>query len=338
MFERISRTVTSTFFLHNTDKVRNDLAIQRNMVWNAERQSLLIHSMIIDYPIPPIFAQDTEDGYLWVLDGKQRIETIITFLNNDFKIHPNTPEVNGETITNLHFFELPEQIKRQIENYKFLIYGFRGMTEAERDEMFLRLNNFKPLTHVELIRVRSGPDIREYTQKVAKMHFINESCNLTSGAKKRFKDEEIVMQCLVMFLTNGREGLSSKTINKYMLYLKENPLQEKKQAKFEGVLKFLGDAFTYKERFLKKVHIPIIFYAAERHMEKEDPKEFAFKVKNFYRELQDPKAEYFLEYKAAMNQGSARSSNVIDRVNALQYYLKNTSIEDIFKEQEEITQ
>ena len=54
-------------------------AVQRNLTWDNDRKSLLIHSMIINSAIPPFYASRnrTEKVYDF-LDGKQRSNAIIT--------------------------------------------------------------------------------------------------------------------------------------------------------------------------------------------------------------------------------------------------------------------
>jgi uncharacterized protein with ParB-like and HNH nuclease domain len=52
-----------------------DNAVQRGYVWDNNRKSLLIHSMIEGYPIPAFYAAKNDNGYD-MLDGKQRLNTI----------------------------------------------------------------------------------------------------------------------------------------------------------------------------------------------------------------------------------------------------------------------
>ena len=51
--------------------IRFDNAVQRGYVWDVKRKSLLIHSMLIGYPIPPFYASKKGD-YYDMLDGKQQ--------------------------------------------------------------------------------------------------------------------------------------------------------------------------------------------------------------------------------------------------------------------------
>ena len=59
---------------------------QRNFIWDNSRKSRLIESIIINIPIPPIFLYEIEFATYEVMDGLQRISTIIDFLNNKFAL------------------------------------------------------------------------------------------------------------------------------------------------------------------------------------------------------------------------------------------------------------
>ena len=59
---------------------------QRNFVWDRNRQSLLIESMLLGLPLPSIYLSQYDDGRLTVVDGLQRITTIRRFLNNELRL------------------------------------------------------------------------------------------------------------------------------------------------------------------------------------------------------------------------------------------------------------
>lgn len=59
---------------------------QRNFVWDRNRQSLLIESMLLGLPLPSIYLSQYDDGKLTVVDGLQRITTIRRFLNNELRL------------------------------------------------------------------------------------------------------------------------------------------------------------------------------------------------------------------------------------------------------------
>jgi hypothetical protein len=53
---------------------------QRLFRWSREQQGSFIESLILEIPIPPIFFYEMQDGRWDLLDGLQRISTIIRFL------------------------------------------------------------------------------------------------------------------------------------------------------------------------------------------------------------------------------------------------------------------
>ncbi len=53
---------------------------QRLFRWNVEKQSRLIESLLLDIPVPPVFVAQREDGVWEVVDGLQRLSTILSFL------------------------------------------------------------------------------------------------------------------------------------------------------------------------------------------------------------------------------------------------------------------
>lgn len=55
---------------------------QRIFRWKAPQKSRLIESILLGIPIPPIFVSQREDGVWDVIDGVQRLSTILEFTGN----------------------------------------------------------------------------------------------------------------------------------------------------------------------------------------------------------------------------------------------------------------
>lgn len=64
------------------DQIKINPEFQRRDRWDEERQSRLIESLLMNVPIPPVFLGEDEYGYYVVLDGRQRLTAIQSFLNN----------------------------------------------------------------------------------------------------------------------------------------------------------------------------------------------------------------------------------------------------------------
>lgn len=155
--------------------VNFDCAVQRGHVWDNDKKSLLIHSMLANYPIPALYFAKNDDGMYDALDGKQRCTAISQFVNDEFELSVDFPVVfdeagNKEDFSGCCFDNLPEWAKDAILDYSMTIYYFEDITDDEVREMFFRLNNGKPLTAIELTRVRA--DSLSSFQKIAKHPFL----------------------------------------------------------------------------------------------------------------------------------------------------------------------
>ncbi len=59
---------------------------QRKLVWTVDEKEYLIDSVVNDLPIPLILLAQTDDGKLEIIDGLQRLNAIISFIENRFPI------------------------------------------------------------------------------------------------------------------------------------------------------------------------------------------------------------------------------------------------------------
>ena len=58
--------------------------LQREYVWDNGRSSRLIESFILNIPVPPIYFAERQDAVLEIIDGHQRVLSIVRFINNEF--------------------------------------------------------------------------------------------------------------------------------------------------------------------------------------------------------------------------------------------------------------
>ena len=196
-------------------KVNYDNAVQRSLVWDIEKKSLLVHSMIYGYAIPAMYFTRDENGVYDSLDGKQRSNTISEYLHDEFALSTDTPAVvddNGclEDVSGLYFSQLPEWVRDRIKDYNLTIYYYEGMTEAEVREFFRRLNNGKPLSAIELTRA-NVPSLTIFQQlaKHKAIQFV-----VSEAGRKRFTDEMIAMQ-LYQLITEKSPDFSTKPFREW---------------------------------------------------------------------------------------------------------------------------
>jgi hypothetical protein len=108
---------------------------QRRRRWSAERQSLLIESLLINIPVPPLFLYETQYNTYEVMDGQQRITAIQSFYANELELTglERWPELNGKTI-----LKLPPKIRAGIDR-RSISYVVLLTESAENEEEALLL-------------------------------------------------------------------------------------------------------------------------------------------------------------------------------------------------------
>jgi hypothetical protein len=86
---------------------------QREYVWKLrpELPSRLIESLLLEIPIPPIYFGKITGGRLEVIDGQQRLTTMINFISNKFPLQrlQRMASLNGKS-----FKEIPEEHQAKI--------------------------------------------------------------------------------------------------------------------------------------------------------------------------------------------------------------------------------
>ncbi len=89
--------------------IDTDPGYQRRLRWNNKKRSLLIESLLLNIPIPSVFLFETDYNQYEVIDGRQRLETINSFLSNNFSLTglEYWPELNRK-----RFNDLPAVLQR----------------------------------------------------------------------------------------------------------------------------------------------------------------------------------------------------------------------------------
>lgn len=81
---------------------------QRIFRWKAQQKTRLIESILLGIPIPPIFVSQREDGVWDVIDGVQRLSTVLEFTGNyvdeDGQRQPGFALESGEYLTEMAGF------------------------------------------------------------------------------------------------------------------------------------------------------------------------------------------------------------------------------------------
>ncbi|MGG6380337.1 DUF262 domain-containing protein [Paenarthrobacter sp. NEAU-H11] len=163
-YKRVERIVTTHDLSWLLDLDRNnqldlDPPYQRRSVWTPRDRRFFLDTIFRNYPSPAIFLHksityDTGQPTYHVVDGKQRISTILLFLNNKITLPLDFGDSNYNGKRWRDFADMPE-IKRRLWNYRVTVEELDDLQEALVRDVFERLNkNSSKLTAQELRHAR----------------------------------------------------------------------------------------------------------------------------------------------------------------------------------------
>ena len=113
---------------------------QRNDVWNLKRKCELIESILMGIPLPVIYLFETVEGKYQVVDGKQRLSTILEFINDGFKL-TGLSILTDKQYKNVQFSKLSPKMQMQIRGYQLYFYIIKPPTsERVKYDIFDRVN------------------------------------------------------------------------------------------------------------------------------------------------------------------------------------------------------
>jgi len=277
---------------HGKGTLKFDLPIQRaSGQWSLISKSLLIHSILADYPIPALYFVKYKDKetYYQALDGKQRCTSIFEFINGGYALHGSTPSVviddTEYELANKTFGELSEECRDLILGYRFTIYAIENATDEEIEEAFARLNASVPLTLIQKARTEMGTELAEWTREITKLSFFQHAIPFTLAQARRESELEVLLQSMLLMdaKDEGYEytAISMSGVMKYCHAIRGN-YGEGRRTMIRCITDYLTEAFPELHKFLKKSNVPMVFVTADLAMQNDiDPSAFKLFIDSF---------------------------------------------------------
>ena len=124
-----------------------DPDFQRDFIWDTDKQSRLIESVVMRIPLPVFYLAEDDRERLVVVDGLQRLSTFQRFVNNKLRLHlEDQPELNGKK-----FEDLTPKLQNRIEDCNLILYVIDAKApERARLDIFERVNGGVPLTRQQM--------------------------------------------------------------------------------------------------------------------------------------------------------------------------------------------
>jgi hypothetical protein len=332
-FPRTPNTQTATWFLdlYSAGRLNLDPPYQRRSVWNLEYRRFFIDSVLRNYPTQSIFLDfeiepDVQTVYK-VLDGKQRLSTIIMFTRDEFA----TPESMADfQIAELYYSELPKEWKTRLLGYIFTVESVNNASTTELNEAFDRLNrNVSRLNRQELRHAQFGGAFITKMEKLADSDVWEEIGLVTPARRRRMLDVEYVSDLYVIGLRGIQDG-KSYLDDIFAEYDEEIEGEEEADAYFRRTRDFVGRLNVELDLAGSRLSNVADFYslwAAAGDLlakgRKLAAKTAADRLDDFLDELDEQKTDRARDYLLAARQGSNKGSNRELRASVLEDVLLN---------------
>jgi hypothetical protein len=179
---------------------------QRREVWGDAARVMLIDSILNDIPMPKIFVSKAIKDmrtYRSVIDGQQRITTILSFLDDSFKLEdPYSGPFIGKK-----FSELPDDVRNELLLYAVDFNEASGLPPEELREVYSRVNKYLvPLNRQELRKADFPGEFLKISEELANLDSLDDMGLFNATARRRSLDVEYVSELLAAQL----RGISDK--------------------------------------------------------------------------------------------------------------------------------
>lgn len=249
-------------------------------VWSIDKKQLFIDSLLNGYDVPKLYFNELpEDGpFLFaVIDGKQRISTLLSFMQNEFslahdfiytgsELDPNDQPQGSQAYENFS-----DRAKEVFKSVSLAVTKVDNASDEDIEALFSRLNNGESLNSAES-RNAIGGDMAELVREISVREFFTRKVKF---ANNRFSHREVSCKLLYMEWQKVKHGASNcpDLKKKYLdAFVKDNRVlnDEDKSLltrEIDKRLKELEKCFIDRSPELSKQSYPQFFFLALRKIQ-----------------------------------------------------------------------
>ena len=203
--------------LHRNKQIDLDPPYQRRSVWTNKDKQFFLDTIFRNYPSPAIFLHKTisDEGQTTyhVVDGKQRTETILDYVNDQLRLASDYGDVrlNGK-----RWSDLSGELKRQFWNYQITVEQIDIVDGTLINEVFDRLNrNSRKLTRQEMRHAKFDGWLITEAESEANREEWSEFGVVTRSRTRRMADVQFVSELMLVLLEKRMMGFDQDQIDAF---------------------------------------------------------------------------------------------------------------------------
>ncbi len=232
--DRLDMSFGEIMSMYEKDEIIINPEFQRLFRWSDYQQSRFIETILLGIPIPPIFVAENEEGKWELVDGLQRLSTVLSF----FGILKSSPRINnwalleGDLVPELDGYKcdnLPMRFQLNIKRSTCRIEIIRWNSDYDmRFELFNRLNTGgSPLTNMEIRNCIYRGISSRFNEFLKELAYSEDFINLISPSKKQRDElylEELTLRFVSLF--DNRSNIK-QSIDQHMTYFMKESVGKK---------------------------------------------------------------------------------------------------------------
>ena len=326
-FERTPSPQTVSWFLDldAAGRLNLDPPYQRRSVWSPQYRQFFVDSVVRNYPTQSIFIDRVVDPdhptEYRVLDGKQRLTTLLMFLSNAFPA-PDSLDDIGLSGKYYEDFEKPEKLR--ILEYLFTVEMVTNTATAELNQAFDRLNrNVARLNRQELRHAQFDGTFIRKVEELAEAPFWVEIGLVTDARRRRMLDVEYVSEFYAVCALGVQDG-KDYLDQIYADWEEEIPNAREANKKFADNVEFMQQLDSYLSIAATRFSNVADFYSLwatlillRQSGQLGTPEDVAARLLDFALELETAETERGQKYLLAARQGSNKGANRTLRADTL---------------------
>lgn len=242
-------------------KIILEVPFQRKHIWKNDKASMLIESVIMNVPIPPLYFAEEADGKWLVLDGLQRLYSILNFYDNEFAL---TKLEVLEELRGMKYKDLPPKAKSLLDDGLLRVNIIKK--DSHRDikyDIFMRLNRGAvTLNYQELRNCLYRGNLNDAAKELCEENKVFLAMLKQTKPHPRYLDVEFIIRYFAIsdnldtdsggnVFISGYKGKLVSFLNEYMDKNKDCSPEEKQRYKerFNQTIKKVESVFGTKEAF-----------------------------------------------------------------------------------------
>lgn len=211
------QTITWLLSLRKFGQLDLDPPYQRKSVWTRREKQRFLDTIFRNYPSPAIFLHkelddDGEPTY-HVVDGKQRLSTILAFADNRLRIATDFGDLRLDGQNWKGLAEYPSA-RKQFWSYQLTVEFLDDVNEPLVREVFSRLNqNARKLERQEIRHARFSGWLINFAEEQADTETWRDLKVSTASRSKRMTDAQILLECAQVLLEAGITGFDQDRLD-----------------------------------------------------------------------------------------------------------------------------